>query len=135
MMLTDRYSGPPTPTVVDSFRRRVARTGYPVAETIRLGTPMPRLLLRLYRGVARATPPPSAQDQDEKERHVRMKPLFDDWARGGSTHWGGCWKAHLICALERAVDMLDDCLESMNADSRAGFEGEREFVQYMRENR
>lgn len=28
------------PTVVDPFRRRVARTGYPVAETIRLGTPI-----------------------------------------------------------------------------------------------
>ena len=53
MMFTGRYSGPPTPTVVvsdsvrdlgeaqpDPFRRRVARAGYPVAETIRLGTPI-----------------------------------------------------------------------------------------------
>ena len=53
MMFTGRYSGPPTPTVVvsdsvrdlgeaqpDPFRRRVACTGYPVAETIRLGTPI-----------------------------------------------------------------------------------------------
>ena len=53
MMLAGRYSAPPTSTVVvsdsvrdlgeaqpDPFRRRVARAGYPVAETIRLGTPI-----------------------------------------------------------------------------------------------
>ncbi len=65
----------------------------------------------------------------------RTKEPFDGWVWGGSTHWADCWQVHVTCALVRAVNLLDYCLQSLGASSEPGFEDEQEFVDFVRANK
>lgn len=61
--------------------------------------------------------------------------LFEDWQRGGMTHYKDCWKGHLVCALAYATELLDHLVGFVEEEHMGPTDEERAFLDYIETNK